>query len=64
MTVTHQTVTINAITIEISQDKFSQAYKVTVYEYGKTIETRYYNTLAKAKRRFNTLRKQIAATEE
>jgi len=63
MTITIKTETIGKYNIEISQDKFSSVYKVSLNrclgDYYTTDNERYYGTLKKANCRFATLKNNI-----
>lgn len=67
MTIVIQSVDIDNYCISIEQDKYESCYKVRVNEfidkairYCRVINEHYYPTLAKAKRRFNYLKRRIA----
>lgn len=63
MTVTIKAENIGKYQIEISQDKFTSVYKVSLYrrlgDYYTTDNERYYGTLKKANCRFANLKNKL-----
>lgn len=63
MTVTIKAENIGKYQIEISQDKFTSIYKVSLYrslgDYYTTDNERYYGTLKKANARFANLKNKL-----
>lgn len=54
---------VNGYLIEISIDKYSTSYKVTVYDIatGRTEKQNYYGTINKASKRFAALARTLKA---